>query len=126
MTKEERKKQASYCAMIIQHLSSAAELVLKDYEYHINFLGSDLKRETKNEVKRNAELAKKLRLSFAEMERKITIDASAESKDQFLDDVGFVYNIVMDSMRVAGDSDNRRARILKMINGLYKDKKIEM
>jgi len=71
-------------------------------------------------------LAKKLRLSFAEMERKITIDASAESKDQFLDDVGFVYNIVMDSMRVAGDSDNRRARILKMINGLYKDKKIEM
>ena len=118
----ENLDSAKYLATLVLQLTSLAELFLKDYEAQLYKAGYESKQAAKMRIKQNADLARKLRLNLKSIELELTGKCSEEQADAFLDDVGFLYNLILKAYSVAGEKDNRRKRILKTVDNLYPKK----
>ena len=122
----ENLNSAKYLATLVLQLTSLAELFLKDYEAELYKAGFESKQAAKMRIKQNAELAKKLRLNLKSIELDLTGKCSEEQEDAFLDDVGFLHNLILKAYSVAGERDNRRKRILKTMDNLYPKKMLSL
>ena len=110
-------KARKFATMVLL-LTSAAELVLKDYEFELRKLGYESKQAAKMRVKNNARLADQLAKSLRSLEAELNAKITPEMRDHFLDDAGFVYSIVNTAFQKVGDDDQRREMLLKMISKL--------
>ena len=110
-------KARKFATMVLL-LTSAAELVLKDYEFELRKLGYESKQAAKMRVNNNARLAEQLAKSLRSLEAELNAKITPEMRDNFLDDVGFVYSVVNTSLQKVGDDNQRREMLLKMISKL--------
>lgn len=124
-TKEENFERAEITASMIIQATSVAVLLLKDYECIMNQLGYQTKQITKKMVTVNAEKAAILMTNLMRIEKNmiktITVN-DKDNEDHFLNDVGFMYNLILSSYEMCYDSEQRRESILKKINTAYKTK----
>jgi len=118
--------KAKYLATLILQSTSLADLFLRDYSHEVNKLHQSVNGSAKFRVKNNLELAKKLSNSISSIECDLNKKINDKQEDHFLDDVGFLYKLIVLVYSQVGDSDLRRSKVLKLIENAYKDKKIEL
>lgn len=124
-TKEENLERAALLATMIIQSTSVAVLFLRDYQAVLNDLGRDTRHEAKRMVTNNAEKAISLMVSLEKIEKsmiKTITSVNEEHEDHFLNDVGFMYNLMISAYEMCHDSEQRRDSILKKINTAYKTK----
>lgn len=122
MTNEEKIEKAKLYATMVMQTTSLAELFLKDYERILLDLRFSTKQDVKQKVSMNAEKASQLGTGLRTIEKALTGIMNEAQHDSFLDDVGFLHNLIISSYEMCYDSEPRRAKILEKINGAYKTK----
>ena len=121
-TNEEKIEKAKLYATMVMQTTSLAELFLKDYERILLGLIFSTKRDVKQKVSMNAEKAAQLGIGLRTIEKTLTGIMNDAQHDSFLDDVGFLHNLIISSYEMCFDSEQRRESILKKINTAYKQK----
>jgi hypothetical protein len=116
------EKAKEYATLILQ-CTSLAELFLKDYHAEMYKHQHTVNHRTKFMISRNLELSKKLQIQLSTIEKALVGKCNDEQMDAFLDDVGFLHQLIVKSYEVAGDSELRRKKVLDTLDKLYKTKK---
>jgi len=99
-----------------------AELFLKDYEAELYKQGAQSKQQIKQKINNNARAAEQLRKQTASIETMLFGKLNEKQTDAFLDDVGFLYNVLLTAIDRCGDSEKMRETMLKKIQTMYKSK----
>jgi len=99
-----------------------AELFLKDYEAELYKQGAQSKQHIKQKINNNARAAEQLRKQTASIETMLFGKLNEKQTDAFLDDVGFLYNVLLTAIDRCGDSEKMRETMLKKIQTMYKSK----
>lgn len=115
VSKEVSFERAKYLATLVLQCTSLAELYLKDYEHDLRRQGSESKQATKKAILDNARQAEKLRLSLKRVENMLMDRTSENQKDDFLDDVGFLHNMILLLVDRCGDNEEKRTKAKAMI-----------
>ena len=107
--------RAKYLATLVVQCTSLSELYLKDYEADLRKQGYESKQLTKKLINDNANQAKKLRLQLKKVENMLLDQVNEEQEDSFLDDVGFLHNMILLLVDRCGDNDQKRLMAKSMI-----------
>lgn len=107
--------RAKYLATLVVQCTSLSELYLKDYEADLRKQGYESKQLTKKLINDNANQAKKLRLQLKKVENMLLDKVNEEQEDSFLDDVGFLHNMILLLVDRCGDNDQKRLMAKSMI-----------
>lgn len=100
--------KAKYLATLILQCSSLAELYLKDYEAEMRKQGYESKQRAKQLILANADNARRLMSSLQYLEKQLTVKINEEQEDCFLDDVGFLHNMLLLLIDRCGDNEQKR------------------
>ena len=112
--------------MLILQCSSLAELYLKDYEAELYTQGFQTKFLTKKRIKDNAKQAESLRLQLITLEQDLTVKTNDIQKDGFLEDVGFLHNIITLINDRCGNNDEKREKVLKYLSEMESELKLKI
>lgn len=112
--------KAKYFATLVLHCTSMAELFLKDYEAELYKQGSQSRQAIKMQINNNARQAEMLRLNLKKIEQMLFGKLTEEQEDCFLDDTGFLHNVLLTAIDRCGDSELRRTGMLKKMKSAYK------
>ena len=112
--------KAKYFATLVLHCTSMAELFLKDYEAELYKQGSQSRQAIKMQINNNARQAEMLRLNLKKIEQMLFGKLTEEQEDFFLDDTGFLHNVLLTAIDRCGDSELRRTGMLKKMKSAYK------
>lgn len=107
--------RAKYLATLVVQCTSLSELYLKDYEADLRKQGYESKQLTKKLINDNANQAKKLRLQLKKVENMLLDQVNEDQEDSFLDDVGFLHNMILLLVDRCGDNDQKRLMAKSMI-----------
>lgn len=107
-------KAKYYCTAVLQ-LTSAAQMILLDYENEVRKLGFESRQKAKQLINNNAKDAVKLNANLKRLEKELTVKLDEEQEDRFLDDVGFIYKLILLAIDRSGDDDGIRDQILNDI-----------
>ena len=107
--------RAKYLATLVVQCTSLSELYLKDYEADLRKQGYESKQLTKKLINDNANQAKKLRQQLKKVENMLLDQVNEEQEDSFLDDVGFLHNMILLLVDRCGDNDQKRLMAKSMI-----------
>ena len=108
-------EKAKYLATLILQCSSLAELYLKDYEFEMRKQGYESKQKAKQLILANADNARRLMSSLQFLEKQLTVKINEEQQDNFLDDVGFLHNMILLLYDRCGDNEQKRTVAKAMI-----------
>ena len=97
------------------HCTSLAELYLKDYEYDLRKQGYESRQMAKKMILDNARQARSLRLQLKRVENMLTDKISEQQEDNFLEDVGFLHNMLLLLIDRCGDNEEKRIKAKSMI-----------
>ena len=112
--------KAKYFATLVLHCTSMAELFVKDYEAELYKQGSESRQAIKMQINNNARQAEMLRLNLKKIEQMLFGKLTEEQEDFFLDDTGFLHNVLLTAIDRCGDSELRRTGMLKKMKSAYK------
>ena len=107
--------RAKYLATLVVQCTSLSELYLKDYEADLRKQGYESKQLTKKLINDNANQAKKLRLQLKKVENMLLDQVTEDQEDSFLDDVGFLHNMILLLVDRCGDNEQKRLMAKSMI-----------
>ena len=107
--------RAKYLATLVVQCTSLSELYLKDYEADLRKQGYESKQLTKKLINDNANQAKKLRLQLKKVENMLLDQVTEDQEDSFLEDVGFLHNMILLLVDRCGDNDQKRLMAKSMI-----------
>lgn len=108
-------ERAKYLATLVLQCTSLAELYLKDYEADLRKQGYETRQLAKKMILDNAQKAKSLRLQLKRVENKLTDKISEQQEDGFLEDVGFLHNMLLLLIDRCGDNEEKRIKAKAMI-----------
>lgn len=91
---------------------------MKDYEAELYKQGYATKQLAKKKIKDNARQAECLRLQLSSLEGELTSTTNETQKDSFLEDVGFLHNLIVLTIDRCGDNEKKRARVIKYISAI--------
>ena len=107
--------KAKYQATLVLQCTSLAELYLKDYEYEMYKQGYESKQLAKQLVNNNARKAEQLRKQLSLLEGKLTKQTNNAQQDAFLEDVGFLHEMIFLLTDRCGDNEQKRIMARAMI-----------
>lgn len=107
--------RAKYLATLVVQCTSLSELYLKDYEADLRKQGYESKQLTKKLINDNANQAKKLRLQLKKVENMLLDQVTEDQEDSFLEDVGFLHNMILLLVDRCGDNEQKRLMAKSMI-----------
>lgn len=108
-------ERAKYLATLVLQCTSLAELYLKDYESDLRKQGYESRQIAKKMILDNARQAKSLRLQLKRVENMLTDKISEQHEDNFLEDVGFLHNMLLLLIDRCGDNEEKRIKAKAMI-----------
>ena len=108
-------ERAKYLATLVLQCTSLSELYLKDYEADLRKQGYESKQLTKKLIIDNANQAKKLRLQLKKVENMLLDKVTDDQEDNFLEDVGFLHNMILLLVDRCGDNEQKRLIAKSMI-----------
>ena len=116
--------KAKYYATFVLQCTSLAELFLKDYENELRTQGYASRQRAKQMILNNAKDAKRLMASLSSIERQLTSKTNEHEQDCFLDDVGFLHNMLLLIMDRCGDNEEKRIKARAMIFNMKSELKL--